>query len=130
MRYLTEQEVIAINYFIIERYSPQEPKGLKDSALLNSSVERCKQTLSGVEAYVDVFEKGTALFESLAKNHCFLNANKRTAFVCLVQFLSYNGYRFVMDAKFAENFVVDTVLHKYDFNEIVEIIEGHTIENN
>ncbi|MCC3359590.1 type II toxin-antitoxin system death-on-curing family toxin [Bacillus sp. REN16] len=127
MRYLTEQEVIAVNYLLIDRYSPNEPKGLKDMNLLNSSIERPKQTVFGEDAYVAIFEKGAALFESIAKNHCFLNANKRTAFVCLVQFLSYNGYRFAMDPKEAEDFVVDAVTHQYEFNDIVKIIKEHSI---
>jgi death-on-curing protein len=36
MRYLTEQEVIAINLLVIERYSPKEHKGVKLPDLLNS----------------------------------------------------------------------------------------------
>lgn len=127
MRYLTEQEVIAINYFLIDRYSPGEPKGVKDAGLLDSALQRPKQTVFGADAYIDVFEKATALFESIAKNHCFQNANKRTAFVALLQFLSYNGYKFTMDQQAAEDFVVDVVVHKYDFNEMVNIIRTHTV---
>lgn len=129
MRYLTEQEVIAINYLIIDRYSPKEPKGILSASLLNSSVERPKQTVFGEDAYISVFEKGAALFESIAKNHCFQNGNKRTAFVCLVQFLAYNGYRFVMDTKEAEDFVVDSVTHQYDFQSIVQVIKEHSIKS-
>lgn len=128
MRYLTEQEVIAINYFLIDRYSPTEPKGVKDVGLLNSSVERPKQTIFGEDAYVDVFEKGAALFESIAKNHCFQNANKRTAFVALLQFLSYNGYLFIMEQQEAEDFVVDVVTHKYDFNEMINVIKKNSMK--
>jgi death-on-curing protein len=128
MRYLSEQEVISINYFLIDRYSPGEPKGIKDTGLLISSVERPKQTVFGADAYVDVFEKGAALFESIAKNHCFLNANKRTAFVALLQFLSYNGYHFIMEQQAAEDFVVDVVTHKYDFKEIISVIKENTKE--
>ena len=128
MRYLTEQEVIAINHFLIDRYSPGELKGTKEAGLLNSAVERAKQTVFGTDAYVDVFEKAAALFESLAKNHCFHNANKRTAFVCFVQFLAYNGYRLQMDVKAAEDLVVDMVVHRYDFQEIAETIRFHCKE--
>ncbi|MDN6296353.1 MAG: type II toxin-antitoxin system death-on-curing family toxin, partial [Alkalibacterium sp.] len=125
MRYLCEQEVIAINYLLIDQYSPTEPKGLVNAGLLNSCVERPKQTVMGEDAYVDVFEKSVALFESIEKNHCFINGNKRTAFVCLIQFLSYNGYKFVMKPKQAEDFVVDTLTVKYNFNEVTSIIKSH-----
>jgi len=53
--------------------------------------------------------------------HC-----KRTAFLSLLQFLSYNGYTFVMDPKQAEDFVVDVVIHKYTFEQVVSIIESHS----
>lgn len=128
MRYLTEQEVISINYLIIDRYSPKEPKGLINSGLLNASIEQPKQTIFGEDAYKDVFEKGAALFESITKNRCFQNANKRTAFVSLLQFLAYNGYSFVMDTKEAEDFVVDAVTHLKDFKEIVAIIRAHSVK--
>ncbi|WP_281759728.1 type II toxin-antitoxin system death-on-curing family toxin [Alicyclobacillus hesperidum] len=76
--------------------------------------------------YPTVFAKAAALFESLEQNHAFHNANERTAFLALLQFLSYNGYTFVMDQKQAEDFVVDVVNHKYTFEQIVEIIESNS----
>lgn len=125
MRYLSEQEVIAINLLVINQYSPSEPKGLMNPNLLNSSVERPKQTVLGEDAYPTIFQEAAALFESLAKNHCFYNGNKRTAFVSLLQFLAYNGYRFVMEPKEAEDFVVDMVVHRYSFDEIANLIQRH-----
>lgn len=94
---------------------------------INLSVERAKQSAFGEEAYPDVFAKATALFESLAKNHCFQNANKRTAFVSLCLFLIYNGYDFVMEKKEAEDFVVDVVMHRYTFDELVRIIAQSSV---
>lgn len=79
----------------------------------------------GEDAYPTIFAKGAALFESLAQNHAFHNANKRTAFLSLLQFLGYNGYTFVMHQKQAEDFVVDVVNHQYTFERIVEIMESH-----
>ena len=54
-----------------------------------------------------------SLFESLAQNHVFHNANKRTAFLPLLQFLGYNGHTFVMNQEQAEDFVVDVMNHRY-----------------
>lgn len=127
MKYLSEEEVILINYLVINQYSPSEPKGLMHAGLLHSCVERPKQTVMGEDAYKDIFETGATLFESLAKNHCFINGNKRTAFVSLIQFLSYNGYKFIMNPKKAEDFVVDTVTQKYNFDEVIRIIREHSI---
>jgi death-on-curing protein len=128
MRYLTEQEVIAINLLVIERYSPKEHKGVKLPDLLNSAINRPKQSAFGEEAYPTIFGKAGALFESLAKNHTFHNANKRTAFLALVQFLAYNGFQFRMSQKQAEDFVVDVVNQKYEFDEVVAIIKEYSVK--
>ncbi|MCM3760236.1 type II toxin-antitoxin system death-on-curing family toxin [Halalkalibacter oceani] len=128
MRYLTEQEVIAINLLVIERYSPKEHKGVKLPDLLNSAINRPKQSAFGEEAYPTIFEKAGALFESLAKNHTFHNANKRTAFLALIQFLAYNGFQFTMSQKQAEDFVVDVVNQKYEFDEVVAIIKEYSVK--
>ena len=42
-------------------------------------MNRTKQSAFGEEAYPSIFEKAAELFESLAQNHAFHNANKRTA---------------------------------------------------
>lgn len=92
MRYLTAKELIAINTFVIKKYSPTEPIGVKDHALLESAVFRCQTTVGGEDAYPSVFEKAAALFESIALNHAFINGNKRTALQSLAIFLRYNDY--------------------------------------
>lgn len=128
-RYLSSQEVIAINVAMIQRYSPGEHIGVKSSDLLESSVQRPMSSAFGEDAYPTVFEKAAALFESLGQNHPFQNANKRTAFAALVIYLRYNGYVFTMASKSAENFTVDMVNHEYSFAELVEIIRKHSHKN-
>ncbi|GMA66271.1 type II toxin-antitoxin system death-on-curing family toxin (plasmid) [Alicyclobacillus fastidiosus] len=125
-QFLTDEEVIAINVYVIREFSPDEQTGVKLPALLNSAVNRPKQSAFGEDAYPTIYAKAAAFFESLAQNHAFHNANKRTAFLSLLQFLGYNGYTFMMEQKDAEDFVVDVVNHKYTFEQIVEIIESHS----
>ncbi len=125
-QFLTEEEVIAINLYVIQEFSLGEQVGVKSPDLLNSAVNRPKQSVFGKDAYPTIFAKGAALFESLSQNHAFHNANKRTAFLSLLQFLGYNGYHCVMNQKQAEDFVVDVVNHQYTFEQIAEIIELHS----
>lgn len=126
IRYLTKEELIAINHLLIKKYSPKEKSGVEFPGLLDSAVNRPRQSVFGEDAYKTIFEKAAALYESLAQNHAFHNANKRVAFVGMLQFLSYNKYRFVMDQKQAEIFTIDVVKHRYSFHEITEIIEKHS----
>lgn len=126
-RFLTVQEVIAINVAMIQRYSPGEQIGVKEPGLLESAVHRPQTSVFGKDAYPTIFEKAAALFESLGQNHPFHNANKRTAFTALVIFLRYNGLHFKMNTKKAEDFTVDMVNHQFNFQEIASIIEGHCL---
>ena len=126
-RYLSVQEVIAINVSMIQRYSPGEQIGVKEPGLLESAVLRPQSSAFGEEAYQIVFEKAAALFESLGQNHPFYNANKRTAFTALVIFLRYNGWYFRMNPKKAEDFTVDMVNHKHQFPDLAATIRKHCV---
>ncbi|MBL4954964.1 type II toxin-antitoxin system death-on-curing family toxin [Neobacillus sp. OS1-32] len=126
--YLTTNQVIAINTVQIRLYSPQEPVGVKDPGLLDSAINRPKQTVFGNDAYPSIYEKAAALFESIAKNHAFHNANKRTALASLIIFLKINHYRWTMGIQEEQDFTVDVVNHKYTFEEIVDTIKENTEE--
>ncbi|MDK8643431.1 type II toxin-antitoxin system death-on-curing family toxin [Niallia taxi] len=45
----------------------------------------------GDTLYKDIFKKAVVLYEAIAKNHFFYNANKRTAFAYMTYFLFING---------------------------------------
>jgi death on curing protein len=128
IRYLTSQEVIAINVAMIKKYSIGEHIGVKNSHLLESALHRPQSSAFGEDAYLSIWEKSAALFESLGQNHPFQNANKRTAFTALLLFLRYNGYRFIMEQKQAEDFTVDMVNHKFTFQELTSLIKEYSIE--
>ena len=124
--YLTTNQVIAINTVQIRLYSPQEQVGVKDPSLLESAINRPKQSVFGNDAYPSIYEKAAALFESIAKNHAFHNANKRTALASLIVFLKINHYRWTMGIEEEQDFTVDVVNHKYTFEEIVSTIKENT----
>ena len=106
-------------------YSPDEPIGVKDPNLLDSAINGPKQSAFGKDAYPTIFEKAAALFESIAKNHAFHNANKRTALASLIVFLKINHYQWTMGIEEEQDFTVDVVNHIYTFEEIVSTIENH-----
>src|SRR5699024_8863658 len=121
--YLTTNQIITINTMKIKTFSPQEQVGVKEPGLLDSALHRPKQTLFGNDAYPTIYEKAAALTDSLAKNHAFYNANKRTALATLIIFLKLNGYKWTMDVVSEQNFLVDIVNHRYTFPEIVPLIK-------
>ena len=125
-RFLSVEEVIAINLAMIQKYSPDEQIGVKDQGLLESAVHRPKQSAFGEDAYPTLFDKAAALFSSLGQNHPFHNANKRTAFTAMVIFLKYNHYQFQMDTTEAADFTVNMVEHRYSFKQLSEKIKSHS----
>jgi len=126
VNYLTTNQVIAINAIQIRLYSPHEPLGVKEPNLLDSAINRPKQSVYGRDAYPSIYEKAAALFESIAKKHAFHNANKRTALASLIVFLKLNEYEWTMGIEEEQDFTVDVVNHRYTFEEIVLLISNHT----
>ncbi|MHA3915910.1 type II toxin-antitoxin system death-on-curing family toxin [Halovulum sp. GXIMD14793] len=64
--------------------------GLRDAALLESALARPQN----LNAYgeVDYFRLAASYAEGIARNHPFLDGNKRTAFATADFFLMLNGY--------------------------------------
>jgi death on curing protein len=124
--YLNTNQVIAINTMQIKLYSPAEQIGVKEPTLLDSAINRPKQTIFGKDAYPTIYEKAAALTESLAKNHAFHNANKRTALAALIIFLKLNQYEWTMDVIKEQDFIVDLVTNKISFEKMVSIILEYT----
>lgn len=125
-RYLTDKEVTLINEALIKKYTPQEPIGVKDRSLLLSALGRPKQSVFGEDAYPDTYTKAAALYTSLAQNHAFHNANKRTALFSLIQFLWVNGYQFIAPQKVAEDYTVFIVNKKPEIKVIAKFIKEWT----
>lgn len=131
IKYLTEYQVYFLNTHQINLYSPNEQRGIKDENLLSSAVNRPRQSAFGEDAYCSIFEKAAALYESLAKNHAFHNANKRTAFASLYMFLRQNGYKLSVEPKEAEDFTVTMVAKKnppISFEDIADWIKRHSFK--
>lgn len=94
MRYLTEKEIITLNVYVIEKYSPKEPIGVKEPTALNMLVNAPQQYVFGREQYPTIELKAANLVRNLVKKHVFYNGNKRTALMTMIVFLKVNGYQF------------------------------------
>jgi death on curing protein len=88
--------------------------GVLNMNMLESAVNRMDAGFGDLEFYPSVFEKVAALFESLCRNHCFVDGNKRTASVAARLFLRRNG----LEIKIREEFVLSVAEGKLSFDEI------------
>ncbi len=67
--------------------------GIRDESLLRSALGRPETSFGGQDLYPALFEKAAALAESIARNHPFLDGNKRMALACLQVLLRMNGFQ-------------------------------------
>ena len=68
--------------------------GLRDEGLLDSALARpLNRVAYGGEPPPDIAELAAAYGVGLAKNHCFVDGNKRAAFLAVGLFLHMNGHK-------------------------------------
>ena len=66
--------------------------GVKDNYLLLASLDRPENFLAYGEPTPTIFDLAAAYAFAFAKNHPFVDGNKRVAFVSMATFLLLNGY--------------------------------------
>jgi death-on-curing protein len=81
---------------------------LADFGLLESAVLRPQTTIGGEDAYPDLHTKAAAMFHSLARNHAFLDGNKRAAVAATALFYLLNGYDMEAEAENVVAVAIDT----------------------
>lgn len=90
MKYLSPEDVLFMHSAVIDETGGSH--GVRDLGLLQAALARPRQSFGGKDLYPSLFEKAAALLESLAKNHPFIDGNKRTAITACGVFLELNGY--------------------------------------
>lgn len=124
--YLKTQDVALIHFIIMKKYGEGEQAGIKDLGLLESVVQSPQQSAFQVDAYDTFFQKVAALFEPLARNHCFYNGNKRTAFAATDLFLKKNGYKLKKNDCENEDFTVTIAEGKATLPCIAKWLEANS----
>ncbi|HXV21340.1 MAG TPA: type II toxin-antitoxin system death-on-curing family toxin [Desulfuromonadales bacterium] len=90
MEYLTAQQVLFIHHRLVTATGGSH--GVRDLGALPAAVARPQATFEGVDLYPDLFAKAATLFESLIRNHPFVDGNKRTAVSAAGLLLRRNGF--------------------------------------
>ena len=65
--------------------------GIRDENLLESALARPQQRFA-YEPEADLFDLGAAYAFGIARNHPFIDGNKRTAYMAMYAFLGANGH--------------------------------------
>ncbi|MBD1879843.1 type II toxin-antitoxin system death-on-curing family toxin [Coleofasciculus sp. FACHB-T130] len=91
-RWVPETAVSAIHEELIAEHGGRS--GLRDAGLLSASLARPRHLFSYSEN-ATLFELAAAYGYALAKNHSFVDGNKRIALAVIDVFLRLNGYKLV-----------------------------------
>ena len=113
------EEAIHLHDRLVDRFGGS--LGLRDPGLLESALARPR---SGY--YETLSLQAAALMQSLARNHPFVDGNKRMAYALPAVFLEVNGWALRATADDAEGFLIERVIRAHaELDEIASWLEAH-----
>jgi death-on-curing protein len=116
--YLSADDVQMIN----ERFCG--PEQLRDFGLLDGAANRPQASAFGEDAFPTIHEKAAALLHALARNHPFVNGNKRTAWAATAMFYMVNGYNLYAEAGGVVGLTVDAAEGFKGVADIAAVLKG------
>ena len=117
MIYLELDDVLAIACEVLD-LQVDEALRVTDLGLADSAIARPRAGFGDEESYPTIEAKAASLLFGLARNHAFIDGNKRIAVLATLQFLNSNG--FDLDLSPAEE----------AFETVIQVASGHlTLEN-
>ena len=123
--FLTLDEVLALHADQVRRYGGAT--GLRDLALLQSAIAMPETSYGGEYLHGNVFEMAAAYLFHLARNHPFVDGNKRTALICALVFLGLNGQRLDADPDPLYDLVEGVASGQVDKAEVAVFLRVHSL---
>lgn len=74
-----------------------------------------------------IYKMAAAYLFSFAKDHCFVDGNKRIAVACCMIFLEINGFRVLLSSDDAIDITLKCVVNSYSFEDAADILEKNTV---
>jgi len=117
--FLSVEEVLALHRVLIDEFGGAS--GVRDMGSLEAAVMRSQ---SGY--YKSLVEEASALMESLAVNHPFLDGNKRISFFATDVFLRMNGCYIDCENEEAHGFLINLLeTNSYKYVNLLNWLEEH-----
>jgi len=123
--FLTLDEVLAIHAHQVARYGGSP--GIRDRGLLESALSMPEATFSGEYLHGTVAEQGAAYLFHVAKNHPFVDGNKRVALACALVFLRLNDVRVQASDDELVDLVLAVVAGSASKADVAVFFEAHTV---
>lgn len=120
--FLSVEQVERIHQTQIELFGGSP--GLRDRALLESAVAAPSASFGGQYLHADIFEMAAALLFALAKNHPFVDGNKRVATAAALTFLLTNGKEIAESEPDLGDLVIAVAEGRAGKNEIADFLRN------
>ena len=111
--YLTADDIIQIHDLEVRAGG-----GVRDQSLLEAAVGRPQQSAFGDDAFPTLALKAAALFDGIAEYQVFLDGNKRTAVLAVVNFYAINGYTLKVDEVVMYDLALDLANKVIEFESL------------
>lgn len=89
MIFISREEILRVHQMLIDLYGGMP--GLRDDGLLRSALAQPEATFDGTYLHGELEEMAAAYAVHLARNHPFVDGNKRVALAAMLIFLELNG---------------------------------------
>ena len=121
--FIPKSDVLSIHKRQIERFGGLD--GIRDEGLLDWALAQPQATFFGELLHPTIFTQAAAYLYHLAKNHPFLDGNKRTAFATTIAFLQINGYELNMTEDEVYNMVMKVAQGEMSKEALASLLEQH-----
>lgn len=121
IRYIPVAVALEIHEILIEVYGGA--RGIREYALLLSALEMPKSSFEGKDLHPTLFDKAAAYLFHVARNHPFIDGNKRTAAALALTFLEMNRVNIKVRIPDLEELVVETAKGVISKNKIARFFK-------
>lgn len=121
-RWINELTIILLHAEGLAEYGGRE--GLRDEGLLQSAFAR-PQNLFAYQEVCGIPELAASYATGLARNHPFIDGNKRAAFLAIGLFLGKNGFEMKADKVDATQMIVRLAAGEVQEKDLAAWIEAH-----
>ena len=120
--WLLSEAVVVVQEMQIDRFGGSG--GLRDAGLLESALAR-PVNKQAYDEEATVFDLAAAYGFGLARNHPFVDGNKRIAFAAMAMFLSENGYELAPDRMDALQTIMKLAAGDIEEDELARWVEAN-----
>lgn len=125
-RFVTTDEARGWHAVLIAQYGGAD--GLRNAGLLESALAAPRQGFGGEFAHHYPFGMAAAYAFHIAKNHPFVDGNKRVALMCCGAFLRMNGWDLVSEGEAAADAILQLVSGELDKDDFASWLKQNSRE--